>query len=375
MALRVLVADDSILFRRVLSDALATLPEVEVVGTAANGKLALAKVRELKPDLLTLDMEMPELDGLGVLDALREGGDKVDIIVVSALTKRGGDLTMQALKKGAFDFITKPEGLTAEQSRALILQELTPRIKTLVSRYAIRSLLKGSGMAEKPSVPAETASAVTPAVPSAAPRGDDLTRRLQRISGQQRADLVVIGVSTGGPAALSQVIPKLPVNLGVPVLIVQHMPAMFTRSLADSLALQSQLKVVEAQDGDQLKPNCVYIAPGGRQMKLVRDGQFHQIRITDDPPENHCRPAVDYLFRSVAQSFSGSVLAVILTGMGSDGTTGIRLLKRQNAFIIAQDEASCVVYGMPKSAVESGVVDQVLPLDQVAGQLIKQCKA
>jgi len=186
MALRVLVADDSILFRRVLSDTLSTLPEVEVVGTAANGKLALAKVRELKPDLLTLDMEMPELDGLGVLDALREGGDKLDIIVVSALTKRGGDLTMQALKKGAFDFITKPEGLTAEQSRAQILQELTPRIKTLVSRYAIRSLLKGSGPSVKPSPPAETAAAASPAVNPVAPHGDDLTRRLQRVSGQQR---------------------------------------------------------------------------------------------------------------------------------------------------------------------------------------------
>lgn len=366
MPLRVLIADDSVLFRRVLTDVLTALPDVEVVGTAANGKIAIKKIHELKPDLLTLDMEMPELDGLGVLDELAEHPEKVAIIVVSALTTRGGKLTMQALGKGAFDFITKPDGVSAEQNREQIRQALAPRVKALASRLDIRNILQRQS--QKPKTAAPTAADATATKSTSV---NNISERMQRLSGNKKPEIVLIGVSTGGPAALGQLLPALPASLGVPVLVVQHMPAMFTRSLAESLDSRCPLQVREAVDGEEILKNQVYIAPGGKQMKLVsgaNDGKT--LKITDDPPENNCKPAVDYLFRSVANGFPGQAMAVILTGMGSDGTKGLRLLKRHKCFTIAQDEESCVVYGMPKSAVEAGATDIILPLEQIAGQIL-----
>jgi two-component system chemotaxis response regulator CheB len=364
MSLRVLVADDAILFRRVLSEALTSLPDVEVVGTAANGKLALQKVRELKPDLLTLDLEMPETDGLAVLDALRQTGEKVMVIVVSALTRQGGQMTLRALEKGAFDFITKPEGANAEENRAAVRRELAPRVRALAHRLAVRNILRA------PSGPPVSSPPPPVAPKPAAADLSGIAGRMNRLSATSRPELVLIGVSTGGPNALARVLPQLPKDLGVPILIVQHMPPMFTQSLAESLAAKSVIRVREAAAGDVLEPNTAYIAPGGRQMRVaVGPGNSRVVQITDDPPENNCRPAVDYLFRSVATHFPGQAMAVILTGMGNDGTVGLRLLKRQGCFVIAQDEASCVVYGMPKSAVEAGVTDVTLPLESIAGRI------
>jgi two-component system chemotaxis response regulator CheB len=361
--MKVLIADDSILFRRVMAEVLATLPEVEVVGQAPNGKLAVQKVRELRPDLLTLDMEMPEMDGLAVLDALKAAGAMPAVIVVSALTRHGGKLTMQALQKGAFDFITKPDTASATESRASLRAELAPRLKTLELRLGIRSILQG-----KPTTVAQPVPAATPP-PSATALGA-IGERMNRLAGTAKPELVLIGVSTGGPNALTTLLPALPGKLGVPVLIVQHMPPVFTQSLAENLDSKCALRVCEAADGMSAEADTVYIAPGGRQMRLAPgpDGR-KVIQITDDPPENNCRPAVDYLFRSVANHFPGRAMGVILTGMGSDGTLGLRLLKRHNCFVIAQDEASCVVYGMPKAAVDAGVVDAVLPLDAIAGRI------
>ena len=183
--------------------------------------------------------------------------------------------------------------------------------------------------------------------------------------------MVLIGVSTGGPNALARMLPMLPADLGVPVLIVQHMPPLFTASLAESLSGKCALRVREASHGETVEPNVVYIAPGGRQMRIAAGPErSKQVQLTDDPPENNCRPAVDYLFRSVANNFPGRAVAAILTGMGSDGAIGLRLLKRHGCFVVAQDEASCVVYGMPKAAVDAGVVDQVLPLDAIAARLV-----
>lgn len=364
MALRVLIADDSILFRRVLTDVLTSLPDVEVVGSAANGKIALKKLHELKPDLLTLDMEMPELDGLGVLDALAQQPEKVAVIVVSALTRQGGRLTMQALNKGAFDFLTKPEGISAEESREQIRKALEPRLKALSSRLDIREILQRQSLKSKVSAPPVSAVISSPPV-------NTVSERMQRLSGNSKPEMVLIGVSTGGPAALGQLLPALPADLGVPILVVQHMPAMFTRSLAESLDSRCALQIQEAVDGAVVLKNHVYIAPGGKQMKLIAGSNGERlVKITDDPPENNCRPAVDYLFRSVANTFSGQAMAVILTGMGSDGTKGLRLLRRHKCFTIAQDEDSCVVYGMPKSAVAADAVDVSLPLDQIAGRII-----
>lgn len=371
MSLRVLVADDAILFRRVLSDALASLPEVEVVGSAPNGKLALQKVRDLKPDLLTLDLEMPEMDGLAVLDTLRQSGQKVAVIVVSALTHKGGQLTMKALEKGAFDFITKPEGANAEASRAAVQRELAPRLRALAHRLAVRNILRPAAGHAAPPAPASHPAPVAPAARPAATDLGNIAGRMNRLSSTHRPELVLIGVSTGGPNALAVLLPQLPKDLGVPLLIVQHMPPVFTQSLAESLSTKSAIRVKEAADGETPLPNVAYIAPGGRQMRLaVGPSGSRVLQVTDDPPENNCRPAVDYLFRSVASHFPGQAMGVILTGMGNDGTLGLRLLKRHGCFVIAQDEASCVVYGMPKAAVEAGVTDVSLPLGSIAARIV-----
>jgi two-component system chemotaxis response regulator CheB len=364
---KVLVADDAVLFRRVLTDALASLPGVEVVGSAANGKFAVQKVRELKPDLLTLDIEMPEMDGLAVLDALRRNGERVEVIMVSSLSRRGGDLTMRALEKGAFDFITKPEVTSPEEGRRLLVQELGPRVRAVAHRLEVRKILRGKPSPARPDVPASR-----PAAERALAHSElgDITGRMQRLANLGKPEMVLIGVSTGGPAALARLLPAIPRDIGVPILVVQHMPPVFTKSLADSLAPKCAVRVREAVQGDCPEPNTVYIAPGGRQMRVGMGSENRPtLEITDDPPENNCRPAVDYLFRSVANQFPGRAMGVILTGMGSDGTLGLRLLKRHGCFVIAQDEASCVVYGMPKAAVDAGVADAVLPLDAIADRI------
>jgi len=361
MSLKALVADDSILFRRVLADTLNSLPGVEVVGAVGNGRLALQKVRELKPDLLTLDMEMPEMDGLAVLNALRQEGLSPAVIVVSALTRKGGRLTMQALELGAFDFITKPDAHNAQASREAIQKELAPRVRSLAIRLDVQNILRDRGPAAPSAVRSASAFASAPPPP---------LRATTTVRPSAPPEMVLIGVSTGGPAALARVLPQLPATLGVPVLIVQHMPPVFTQSLAESLGAKCALRVKEAAQGDRLAPNQIYIAPGGKQMRIqnLPDGG-RIVQITDDPPENNCRPSVDYLFRSAANNLPGRSMAVILTGMGNDGTLGLRLLKRHGCYVIAQDEASSVVFGMPRAAIEAGVADIVLPLDSIAARI------
>jgi two-component system chemotaxis response regulator CheB len=346
---------------------LSSLPDVEVVGQAPNGKLAVRKVRELKPDLLTLDMEMPEMDGLAVLDELKASGDAPAIIVVSAQTLQGGRLTMQALQKGAFDFITKPDTSGAVESRDALRADLAPRLKALSLRLGIRNILRGT--------PAATPQIPSPVIHESVSVLGSVGERMTRLAGGYKPEMVLIGVSTGGPNALAALLPGLPAKLGVPVFVVQHMPPIFTLSLAENLDGKCDLRVREAVDGTVVKADTVYIAPGGRQMRLAPGPEGRKsIQISDDPMENNCRPSVDYLFRSVANHFPGRSVAVILTGMGSDGTLGLRLLKRNGCFIIAQDEASCVVYGMPKAAVDAGVVDAILPLDSIAGRIVSAVK-
>ncbi len=342
-----------------MEQVLSSLPGVEVVGLAQNGRIALQKVQELKPDLLTLDMEMPEMDGLAVLDALKGMQGAPTVIVVSALTLHGGRLTLQALQRGAFDFITKPDESGAEKSRESLRQELTLRVKALSLRLGVRGILRGTTTATPASPPVPSNAAAISVVAS---RGVPVT---------QKPEMLLIGVSTGGPNTLATLLSALPANLGIPVLIVQHMPPLFTQSLAENLDAKCALRVREAAHEEIAEPNTVYIAPGGRQMRIapVPDGR-KIIQITDDPPENNCRPAVDYLFRSAATHYPGRSLAVILTGMGSDGTLGLRLLKRHGCHVIAQDEASSVVWGMPKAAVDAGVADVVLPLDAIASKIM-----
>lgn len=361
-----------VLFRKVVSEALAYLPDVEVVGTASNGKMALTRIESLQPDLLTLDLEMPELDGLGVLREIKARGLGVGTVVLSSLSIKGGELTIQALELGAFDFVTKPSGGTLDQNREKIRAELAPILKAYGHRREVRQLLKGGAPAAPPSAPPPSAAPRPPA--PAAPRDmSAVGQRMNQLSGRVRPEMVVLGISTGGPNALACVLPQLPADLGVPVLIVQHMPPVFTRSLADSLNNKCAIRVKEAEDGEAALPGVAYIAPGGRHMKVApgEGGSQKILRITDDPPENNCRPAVDTLFRSVALHFAGRATGVIMTGMGNDGTLGLKLLKRGGCATIAQDEETSVVFGMPREAIMAGVIDVIAPLERIAGEIVR----
>jgi len=361
--IRVLVVDDTSLYRKLLSDVLQQIDGTEVVGTASNGTIALAKVTQCHPDLLTLDVEMPAMNGLETLRRLRDVAPQVGVIMVSAHTTQGAKITMEALDLGALDFITKPEGKDPAQNMADLRRQLHPLLSTFRTRKQVKSLLRSpnGSLSRRPTAEAEVGSTLPLPV-------EPVTPRLTAPPTGGRIEIVAIGVSTGGPQALAQLIPKLPGHLGVPIVVVQHMPPMFTAALAESLDRKSALTVVEGQHEQILEPNTVYIAPGGKHMKIVRRGaqQYPCLLVTNDPPENHCKPSVDYLFRSVAQGYGNRALGVIMTGMGADGTLGLRLMKRQGATVFAQDEASCVVYGMPMEAIKAGVVDTVVPLEQLA---------
>lgn len=344
--MRALVVDDSTLFRKVVRDALGELPGVEVVGVAANGKLALERIATLKPDLVTLDLEMPELDGLGVLEALSSMPAAPTVIMVSALTATGAETTMRALRLGAFDFILKPAGNSVEENCAALRQSLAPIIETLARLRSAAPTPSHVAAADCERAPSST-TAVLGLPPS----------------------LIVIGVSTGGPAALAKLLPSLPTGLP-PILIVQHMPPVFTKSLADQLNRSCTLTVVEGSDGVECQPGCAYIAPGGFQMGVQRVDRQLRLFVNDDPPERNCRPAVDYLFRSAAKAVGGRCLAAVLTGMGDDGQAGAAILKSEGARVVAQDEATSVVYGMPRCVIASGLADDVLPLTDI-GQYIQ----
>jgi two-component system, chemotaxis family, protein-glutamate methylesterase/glutaminase len=363
MSLRVLVVDDTVVFRRIVADALIGVPGVEVVGTASNGRLALVRMAALHPDLVTLDIEMPEMNGIEVLESMAATGVKAGVIMLSSLTVRGGEMTVRALELGAFDFLTKPEDGNAEANLRHLRSRLLPMIRAFERRREIRAILRGE--------------ARNPAPAEGLPVWPALAAQLRPARAVRSAGppMVLIGVSTGGPGALARLVPSLPGDLGAPVFIVQHMPALFTHPLAASLDKKSALRVKEAQEGEVAQANCAYLAPGGRHMKLAAGTKGEIIlRITDDPPENGCRPAVDYLFRSAALHFPGRSVAAILTGMGNDGTAGLRLLKRGGCFSIAQDEASCVVFGMPKEAIQAGVVDTVAPLDTIGPAIVRSVR-
>jgi two-component system chemotaxis response regulator CheB len=352
--IKVLVVDDTVVYRKIVSDVLAEFPNVEVVGTAHNGKAALLKVKTLKPDLLTLDIEMPEVNGLEVLEELQKSAPQVGAIMVSTLTSEGGVMTMKALELGAFDFIPKPQSGTMDSNKKAVQKALKP----ILNAYSRSRRILGVRHNMQPAARTVRKNSL-----------ERSTALRPKINVQARPSSIIgIGISTGGPNALAQLLPQLPADINVPVVIVQHMPPMFTQSLAKSLDQKCALDVHEAVDGEPLKPNAVYIAPGGCQMKIVAgpDGKQRVIKITDDPPENSCKPSVDYLFRSIAQLYVGRATGIIMTGMGSDGSKGLRQMKQNGAFVIAQNEASCVVFGMPKEPIATGIVDVVAPLNGIA---------
>ncbi len=369
------MVDDTIVYRKIVSDVLSEIPGVTVVGTANNGKIALSRINSLKPDLITLDVEMPEMNGLEVLEFIRKEGIATDALMLSTLTVEGGEMTIKALELGAFDFIPKPQTGTMADNKATITTLLTPIVKAIQKKKETRLRIRERIQTGKPGIQPVTPSAIPPLFKTeprsvqAKPVGTSAPRSM--------SEIVAIGISTGGPNALAKMMPLIPADINVPIVIVQHMPPIFTQSLAKSLNAKCSIEVREAKHGDILEPNVALIAPGGKQMRISAhsDGKKRVIQITDDPPVNSCKPSVDYLFFSVATHYVGRATGVIMTGMGSDGTQGLRLMRQNGASIIAQNEETCTVFGMPKEPIESNIVDIIAPLERIAEEIVRTVRS
>ena len=350
---RVLIVDDSAVMRTLLRSVVSTDPALEVAGTASDGLSALNAIPVACPDLVLLDVEMPVMDGLATLRLMRERAPKLPIIMCSALTQRGAQVTIEALASGASDYVAKPAGQASREAATQTLAaELLPKIRALTARRAVPIASRRFSLFPQPAPPRPAPRNVASIAPAA----------------------VVIGVSTGGPAALDILLPALPASFPLPVLIVQHMPELFTRQLAERLNGRCALRVQEAEEGMAVRGGNIYIARGNWHMKLIHSaarGMAPALHLDQTPAENHCRPAVDVLFRSAAQVYGGSVLAVMLTGMGHDGTDGTRTLRNLGATVIAQDEASSSVWGMPGSVVHTGLADHILPLPAIAPEIVR----
>ena len=349
--IRVLVVDDSAVIRRTLPDILSADPSVTVVGAAEDGATALAAIPRVAPDVLILDVDMPDMNGLAVLAEVRRIHRKLPVILVSPLTERAGARTLRALSLGAVDYVTRPI-LTVAMDAAMeqLAAQLLPKIQGLCRPGSVRteSARRADGDAQP-----RVAVTPTPAVPGP-------------------IEILAVGASAGGPAALTILFADLPAALPVPVAIVQHMSPLFTRLLADRLSYSCPLTFQEACDGDVLEPGHAWIAPGDRHMRLVRHGDRVRVALDHAPPENSCRPSVDILFRSVAATYGAASLALVMTGMGQDGLRGCEALHGRGGQIVIQDQGSSAVWGMPGAVAGAGLAQAVLPLTEIAGELLRR---
>ena len=420
-ATRVLVVDDSAVIRRAVSEILERDPDIEVVGQAANGNLALARMVELKPDVVTLDIEMPVMDGLETLRQMKKAGLTFPVIMCSTLTERGAMATLDALSLGAACYVTKPSSSgSATESIESLRRELVPKVKALgkhrsrpaapLTRPLSSPQAKGSAAPtlEAPS-PAPTSLVSKPGVQKkstvvpteAAPRTESAPSKksakqpavaspvqssVPQKSGSPaifvptfrrtaKVEAVVIGVSTGGPNALAVVLPSLPGDFPVPVLIVQHMPPVFTKLVADRLNTQCSLSVREAVASELVRPGSILIAPGDFHMVLERDGAGVRVWLNQEPAVNFCRPAVDVMFHSAVATYGAGLLAVVLTGMGSDGALGCQAVNDAGGQVIVQDAETSVVWGMPGAVFERGVAEAVLPVEGIAKEIVRRVTA
>ncbi len=357
-----LVVDDTLLYRLMVTEAVDHIDGFRVVGKADNGRTGLQAVETLAPKLVLLDLEMPVMDGFEMLSVLKREHPEITVVIISALSKRGGKVTLDALQRGAFDFITKPEESDAKASRAELLKQLQMKLEPLRQRGARSSVTAApAALTERPRDPAP-APAATPATPAGVSVSTSAACEAAR---NKKIDVIGIGISTGGPQALTTLLPQLRPGLP-PICIVQHMPGPFLTAMAEKLDSLCDLHVVEAAEGDTLRRDTVYIAPGGKQMAVVKPGIAAHVELRNDPAENHCLPAADYLLRSLAESYGRNALGAVLTGMGVDGAQGLLRMKETGALTIAQNEATCTVYGMPKQAVRVGAAAYELPLNGVA---------
>jgi len=356
---RILIVDDSAVMRSLLRSVVSSDARLVVAGTAADGASALSAVALERPDLVLLDVEMPVMDGLVTLRQLRAQGHKMPVIMCSSLTQRGAKVTIEALAGGASDYVAKPAGQSGrDEALRTLAQELLPKIRALASASL--------GRAQRlPVLPISTRAPLT--LPAAPPASPPIT---------STPSVLAIGVSTGGPAALDLLLPALPANFPLPILVVQHMPEVFTHLLAERLNERCNLRVREASEGHVIEPGNIYVARGNWHMEVVaaaRPGARDTIHLNQSPPENHCRPAVDVLFRSVAKIYGSGVLAVVLTGMGYDGLAGARLIRQQGGYVLAQDQATSTVWGMPGAVAQAGLAHRVLPLSAMAPEIVRIC--
>ena len=346
--IRVLVVDDSALMRQFISDIIRSDPRLEVAGTARDGRDALAQIQALKPDVVTMDVEMPNMSGLEALQEIMKT-NPLPVIMVSSMTQEGAETTLKALALGCVDFIGKPSGSISLNIKTVGQEIIDKVIAASTARVRTVGGILGS-----------QARIAPPAVRMNPP---------MNLAG--RRDIVAIASSTGGPMALTELIPKLPKKFPVPIVITQHMPKEFTPSFAKRLNDSSEVEVVEGFDGLTLKPGRVVIAPGGKHLVIKRRAGSAICSLSDAPPVLSVKPAANIMFLSVADEYGGNVLCVILTGMGRDGTDGAVALKRKGAYVIAESQKTCVVYGMPKAAVDAGVVDEVLPLNEIPDAMVR----
>ncbi|MBF0583063.1 MAG: chemotaxis-specific protein-glutamate methyltransferase CheB [Magnetococcales bacterium] len=399
-SLKLLVVDDTTTYRMIVRQAAEAIPGIEVVDFAANGRIALEKLNRLTIDVVLLDVEMPEMDGLTTLRHINERHPHIVVIMVSGASHSNANIVVECLNCGALDFVTKPLETDIDHSRKVLIGNLRPILSVLVKQQGRKGLSKsGRGGAaaavpwQRSGTPSTDASGGGSAVaeseqtPTAPPAGvadakPAINRKPIPGSGQSSPNwdkspaLLLIGASTGGPAALTQILKGLGSGLPIPVLIVQHMPPMFTASLAAQLSRTTSLVVEEATDDQEVKADRILLAPGGRHLSVKRQGRSLRTVLHDGPKVNGCRPAVDVLFLSVMASFAEPTLAVVLTGMGTDGANGVSGLKRLGkTYCITQSRDSCVVYGMPRAVVEMGLSDAVVPLEQMGASIAKLCRA
>jgi two-component system chemotaxis response regulator CheB len=377
--IRILIVDDSAVMRSLLRAVVNSDAGLEVAGTAADGAGALSSVQTLRPDLILLDVEMPVMDGLRTLRELRTRGQKMPVIMVSSLTQRGAKVTIEALAGGASDYVGKPYGMSdREAATKKLAQELLPKIHALTNHSAAAAAPPAAAFGQSPGALFGQAPSQQPGqgIFPGGPRPPVLLPISQPPKAQpitSTPTVLAIGVSTGGPAALDILLPELPANFPLPVLIVQHMPELFTKLFAERLDGRCKLRVREAAEGDQVRPGTIFIARGNWHMEVhagVR-GAAAQLRLTQGPPENHCRPAVDVLYRTAAAVYGGGVLAVVLTGMGSDGMLGSKIVREHGGTVLAQDQASSTVWGMPGAVTNAGLAHKVLALNAMAPEILR----
>lgn len=348
--IRVLIVDDAVVVRKVLTDALGAEAGIAVAGTASNGEIALQRLSQLQPEVVVLDIEMPVMDGLATLTALRKDYPRLPVIMYSTLTERGANATLDALQRGASDYVTKPSNTgSLEVAQQVVRAELVPKIRALAEAYVQSG---GDAVPAPPPAPRPV-----PAAPV----------------GGQRVDCVVVASSTGGPNAIPEVIKHLPADLPVPVLCVQHMPPLFTKMFADRLNTNVPLEAFEAADGDAVRAGTFAVAPGDYHMIVQRQGAEVTLRTHQGPPVNSCRPAADLLFQSAAQVYGPHILGVVITGMGQDGLRGCEHIREAGGQVLAQDEATATVWGMPGYVAKAGLAQAVLPLGQIGPEIARLC--